>query len=69
MFWSCFSEICRIGDGSLLARIQQLFEGHDDLLQKFMQFVPPEGINNYGYDVEQRTTYPVDTYPTIEQQE
>lgn len=36
----------RIGDGSIIARIQQIFEGHNDLLIKFAQFLPPDtGMN------------------------
>ena len=56
-------EVCRVGDGSLLARVQQLFEGHDDLLQKFMQFLPQEGIYNYGMEPGQRMMNPMGVYP------
>ena len=61
--------MCRVGDGSLLARVQQLFEGHDDLLQKFMQFLPQEGNGNFGYDVEQQITNSIDVYQATELQE
>ena len=63
MAWMYSCEVCRIGDGSLLTRVQQLFEGHDDLLQKFMQFLPQEGIYNYGMDFGQRMMNPMGVYP------
>ena len=34
--------IRRIGDGSIIQRIQSLFEGHSDLLNKFSMFLPPD---------------------------
>lgn len=34
--------IRRIGDGSIIQRIQSLFEGHTDLLNKFSVFLPPD---------------------------
>lgn len=34
--------IRRIGDGSIIQRIQSLFEGHADLLNKFSVFLPPD---------------------------
>ena len=61
--WIYSCEVCRIGDGSLLTRVQQLFEGHDDLLQKFIQFLPQEGVYNYGMDYGQRMMNPMGVYP------
>ena len=34
--------IRRIGDGSIIQRIQALFEGHPDLLNKFKVFLPQD---------------------------
>ena len=44
--------IRRIGDGSIIQRIQALFEGHPDLLNKFKVFLPQDsGIDLNGGQV------------------
>ncbi|KAK8828976.1 hypothetical protein WA538_000978, partial [Blastocystis sp. DL] len=59
-----------IGDGSILTRIQQIFEGHNDLLARFAQFLPPDtGMNLTSQQPIQATVpMPVNPYAAIPQE-
>ena len=37
---------CRMGDGSILERVKLLFEGNEDLLIKFRNFLPQDSLVN-----------------------
>ena len=66
---SLVAERNRIGDGSILTRIQQIFEGHNDLLARFAQFLPPDtGMNLTSQQPIQATVpMPVNPYAAIPQ--
>lgn len=43
-----FYKDCRVYSSNLFARVQQLFEGYDDLYERFRQFLPDNAEYNYG---------------------
>ena len=46
----CFCLQCRIGDRSVIQRLNYVFEGNTDLLKKFTMFLPPDYDTDFLFD-------------------
>ena len=51
-YFVSFYKDCRVYSNDMFARVQQLFEGYDDLYERFRQFLPDNA--EYNYEMAQR---------------